>query len=259
MKKQVFSIIIVFLIAQTAISFDPIGIPGCDLNEDQGKISLEYTYSELDIHADSSTDLGYGSATIKNIDIEKYTVNFGWGLTDDIEIFLRTGFNLIDPDNSDNDNNVGGKIGKSKESFVFGGGLKFNIYKQEKFSWGLTTQTSWSKVGFKDKFFKAVDIETETKIDVFEIQIATGPAYELFDNVTIYGGPFFHFINGEVEMTDKQAGAKTTTKDNILNEDSIIGAFGGTQIKLTQKSFFNIEGLFNNAGWALAGGVIWMF
>jgi len=257
--KEIFLIIILTLFATTTYAFDPVGIPGGWLDEGQGKIALEYSHSKLDIHADSSTELGYAAADIKDIDIDQYTANFGLGLTRDIEIFIRTGIIQADPDNSDNDDNVGGDIGKSKDSFLFGGGLKFNIYRGDKFSWGLTAQTSWNNISFGGRYFKGAGTETKTKIKMFNTQIATGPAYKLNDSLTIYGGPFFHFVNGDVEMKDKIGSSTTTYEDSILEEDSILGGFVGGQWEFYKDTLLNIECLFTDSGYGVAGGVIWKF
>lgn len=257
--KGLFSFIIVLSIADLAYPFDPVGVPGGWLAEGQGKIALEYSHSKLDIHADSSTELGYAAAYIRDIDIDQYTSNFGMGLTRDIEIFIRTGIIQADPDNSNNDDNVGGDIGKSKDSFSFGGGLKFNIYRGDKFSWGLTAQTSWLNIDFGGRYFKGAGTETKTKIKVFNTQIATGPAYKLNDSLTIYGGPFFHFITGDVEMKDTVGGTTTTYEDSILEQDSIIGGFVGGQWEFYKQTLLNIECLFADSGYGIAGGIIWKF
>ena len=99
-------------------------------------------------------------------------------------------------------------------------------------------------------------------MSVTEIQVAVGPTYKLADHISIYGGPFFHFVVGDLddEFSQASGGGLLTSKYSWdVNESSIFGGYIGAKVDIAENFFFNIEYQQTAAADALSVGFVWRF
>lgn len=254
MKKTIITSIGFLLLTTHAFALDPLGPPVATSNKDQFTASLEYLYSEMNLHADSlnlSTPFGnlqFPSAEFKDIEMNKFYINILSILgSNNNDFFLRLGLTDVSPDKNKNQDNLAGSIGNSDSGFTFGGGFRTTLFQSDKIKWGLLTQFSFAQLDFDDKTYliNGSDVLiSKTTLDMFDIQIAAGPTYQFTDEFFIYGGPFLHFVNGNVELRGKvkvddiNIDIEDSTK---LEQQSELGGFLGLSTDLSKNTKFNIE------------------
>ena len=98
-----------------------------------------------------------------------------------------------------------------------------------------------------------------------EIQIAMGPTYELCEGISIYGGGFFHLMDGSVDLN----GSATTVGipqfrydlDSSYDIDRVseLGGYIGACIKTTNDISCSIEYQHTDSADAIAMRVLWRF
>ena len=156
---------------------------------------------------------------------EMIFANLGYGITDKLEVFLRLGMSDLGFDDEGMDDFFG-----SVDSLAYGFGVKATLYEEGKLKLGSLFQMSWfsfdgdyvDEEGFysdvKDEW---VDVITpgDWEIDYYQVKLAVGPIYELTEAISIYGGPFFQLVDGNLD--DKRSGAKTIEDDREEIDGSI--------------------------------------
>jgi hypothetical protein len=213
-------------------------------------VELEFIYGEMDLHAESLSmvtsvgTLQFSSAELKAIQTNKLYVNLVSVLGNNNDIFLRLGIMDTDMNKSKNRDNLAGYIGDSDYGFTVGGGIRSTFYQSEdgRAKWGLLAQFSYTKLDFDKKNYLISGSETtfSANADLLEMQLALGPNYEITDKLSVYGGPFLHFVRGDMELSGSIDG-KPGRGSCDLEQESEIGCYVGLSGGLTKNSDFNIE------------------
>ena len=250
MRKTSVVIMLVVLCAANAVAFDLMGPPTAQLKQGQFSLGAEYVRSETDVDVDNFVvgGVSFGSFTEDDFKSNKVYSNFGYGMSDNWEVFLRLG--ATDSERSDFE-------------FAIGGGTKITLSESEdgKVKWGVLAQLSWVTLKLDDEsgFIGATPVSlTGQEVDILEIQIAFGPEYKIKENVSIYGGPFLHFIEGDYDATATVSGTPFGVSADI-EEDSIFGGYIGAKIALFDETSLNVEYQFTGGGQALALVMRWKF
>lgn len=250
--KKIISIAIGLLfLTMNAFALDPLGPPVATSKRENVIVDFEYLYGEMDLHADSLTvetplgNLQFPSTEIEAIKMNKLYVKLISTLLDDnYDIFLRLGIIDVNPDKSKNRDNLAGYIGDNNYDFIFGGGFRTTLYqsKDGKAKWGLLAQFSYTNLDFDDQTYSVngSDVSLSATVNMLEIQIAAGPTYQVMDDLSIYGGPFLHFIKGEAEMRGNVNGISVQGSSD-LEQISELGGFIGLSTDLAKNTKFNIE------------------
>jgi len=261
-RNWIMVMVVLLLCHSEVLAFDPMGPPTAGLKQNQFSAGAEYLYSEIDLEADGTPTLGLGSDVIKSIESNKVYGRLGYGLTDDWEIFVRLGAADADPDKSDNSDNVAGYIGGSDYGFAIGGGTKVTFHESEdgKLKWGVLAQMSWTDLDFDRKSYSigGHNVIFSTDIEVLEVQIALGPTYELNDTISIYGGPFFHIVDGDADLKGSIDGSPGKVSTD-LEQDSLFGGYVGMEFELTDNLDYNIEFQGTGGGNALGMALVYKF
>jgi hypothetical protein len=247
------ALMLVSLGGPTSFALDPMGPPAAGLEQGQAKAGVDYSYSEMDVELSDGTWVEYldgaffdsGDAvsfTLKNVEMNRGYANLGYGVADNFEAFVRVGGtnakfgdSIWEDDeafDSDTDFAIGGGI---KATFLEAGGLKL----------GGLLQANWSEFDGKltAEHWAASDF---VEIDIAEVQIAAGASYTWAERVSIYGGPFLHFISGDLQDTfsevDAGSGGLLTSEYSWdIEEKWVLGAYIGVQLELSENGAFNIE------------------
>ncbi|MHC4121963.1 MAG: hypothetical protein ACYSSI_00185 [Planctomycetota bacterium] len=230
MKKGKLLLVIVVLLCNTAYGLAPLGPPTTDLAKGQYRIGLDYAYSEADLE---ESILG-ATYTLKDVESSMVMANLGYGLVDNCQVFLRLGAADVELED----------FYDSGYKFAYGLGTKVNLAQNEQFSWGTIFQINWSDT---EDSILGVNIEA----DWYEIQIAFGSTYKYQEGWLIYGGPFLHFVEGDIDYK----GLGSTD----LEEESKFGGYIGTQIDLAGNSSFFVEYQFTGDAYAVGTGISWKF
>jgi opacity protein-like surface antigen len=264
-----FTLIVVGLLTSPAAALDPMGPPVAGLSQGQIKIGVDYSDSKMDLKLTEGTwielldgvPLDAGEAvpfTLKDFKAYRTYANIGFGASDNLEAFLRVGGtqgrfgDSIWEDGEDFDGST---------DFAVGGGLKATFYEDGALRIGGLIQGSWAEYNgtlCAPHWFAADRVE----IDLTQVQAAVGASYSWAERFSIYGGPFLHFVSGNLDDTihevDTATGGLLTSHYSWdIEEDSVFGAYAGAQLELTDNCAFNIEYQRTAAADAVALGLMW--
>jgi hypothetical protein len=147
-----FAVMIVSLGGSTVLALDPLGPPAAGLKMGQFKIGVDSSYSEMDLElrngvwAESIDGVFFDSGdatnfTLKDFEISRDYANFGYGLIDQLEVFMRFGGT-----NGDFGDSVweDGEEFDSSSDLAVGGGIKATFIKAGGFKLGGLLQASWA-------------------------------------------------------------------------------------------------------------------
>jgi hypothetical protein len=213
-------VIVVCLLGSVVLALDPMGPPTAGLKQGQFSAGLDYAYSEMDLEFDGrySWNVDYGSYTdtikfdyeLENSQIHKAYVNLGYGICDNWEVFLRLGgANLYDErsETETSDSWLDETKFDSDIGFSIGFGTKATVWEPSpELKVGVLAQASWASVDYSVKYEGVDDsygndwfVPTSGEMDFWEMQFALGATYKLFDNLSVYGGPFYYIFDGEYD------------------------------------------------------------
>ena len=269
----ILALIIVGPGSSSAFALDPMGPPTAGLEQGQFLAGLDYSYSKMDLELSDGTWVEYldgvfdisgeaTSFTLKDFKATKTFVNFGYGFADMVEGFLRVGGTKGRFDDS---------IWEDSEEFdsgnnlVVGGGLKATFFEQDGLRLGGLIQGSWAEYqGELDAPHWASPDFVE--LDLTEVQIAVGAAYTWEDRLSVYGGPFLHFVSGDLEDNVSEA-ITVGTAGSLLNseyawevdEDSVFGGYIGAQLKISEGCSVSVEYQKTAAADAFGASILWKF
>jgi hypothetical protein len=269
MNKKLLAVVILTVLALTgsALALAPMGTPTAGLKTGQIRAGVDYSISQQDIKADWGDSY---KEVWKDVQSNIFAANLGYGITDDLEVFGRlgaanAGFNEYTHDGSTYDWDVSGNY-----DIFYGFGTKATFAKQENIDWGALFQIHWlnSKDTWKDSGTMSDGegtitwTEEETvKFSSYEIQVAVGPTWKASENVSIYGGPFLHFISGTAEYNWRETEDGSLSNydhDTIkLEQKSKFGGYVGAQFDLGKGAAMYGEFQLTGAGWAFGTGLGW--
>ncbi len=243
MEKKLLMLAVVFIVValtgSAAMALAPMGTPTAGLKLNQFRAGLDYSYSKMDIEGSPSDGDDY---TIKDFTSNGIWANLGYGIADSLEAFVRLGAANGDFDEVDDSDDIGYS---GDYQFSYGFGAKWTFWQQqEKLDWGTLFQMDWLKT-------KDAPDEDDIEIAAYEIQVAVGPTWKASDNLSIYGGPFVHFLRGDVDFEGGDS--------DDLKEKSEFGGYVGAQADLTESTLLFGEFQYTGDGWAFGTGVGWKF
>jgi len=285
MKKRsffLFGLLAVGLSSSVALALDPMGPAVASLKKGQYSAGVDYSHSTMDVELNEGkgswrqyqNSILIGSAsgklpsyTIENMSLNKVYANIGYGIANNWEAFLRLGAADIDYKYRDDLWLSGQKLfptGKKENGdagFAIGFGTRATFYDQNDLQLGGLFQISWAKSdgrqsgayppdagGVYPKWEAPHEWSNSVDIEIIEIQVALGPTYQLMDGVSIYGGPFFHFIDGSVDAKYRESGTGLgntflylTKHSYDIDECAIFGGYVGLQVNAIKNASFNIE------------------
>ena len=259
--------------SSTASGLTMMGPPRSLLNKGQSAVSLEAAYSQMDLEAfgpitNTQSTLStpdYTKFKIENLKSATISARLDTSVFENWDLFARIGTtNGKGELKEDASSATGHEFNDFDGTFGFswGVGTRTSFYKDENISWGSTLQVNWANPGTCD-----ITDDTDSKftgeaeIKYWEFQIGIGPTFEI-DKVRIYGGPFLHYINGDLDITGiTQDTIPATSYDASLDirEKTQVGAFIGTQIYLGKNVTLIAEGQLTGDGWGIGINPMWKF
>ncbi|MHC4534217.1 MAG: hypothetical protein ACYS6K_09705 [Planctomycetota bacterium] len=253
---------------------DPLGSASDKLQKGQFGIGADYSISDMDFKAKGKSNLAIYNVTIGSligiqsekqrlnldgVEVHKAYANLGYGITDNLEAFLRLG--ASDTDWRDD--------GDTHFSFGLRTGVTF--YKKDALQLSALAQYSWAQSEFDSLPLTTVvggtpyPILMSGKLSIHEIQIAMGPTYELTTNISLFGGGFFHLMEGSLDLK----GSATTVgipqyrydldSSYDIDQASELGVYIGARIKATNDISYSIEYQQTNSADAIAMRLLWRF
>ena len=256
MEKKLLLVVVVLMVValagSAALALAPMGPPTAGLKTGQLRAGAEYSYSNADFKVDWSGGEEY---TAKDVKLNMIFANIGYGLTDDWEALVRLGAANAKGEYYEDEDVISGD-----SKFAFGLGTKYTFLKQENINWGALFQITWLKSEFTDSgTYDDTTWEETFKLDAIGIEIAVGPTWKVAEGLSIYGGPFFNFINGSVDDDYSETDSPTDSWSADVKQKSIFGGYVGAQLDLSQNASVFAEFQFTGAGETFATGVGWKF
>lgn len=245
MRKRMLMLGVVLMVAglwtSAALALTPMGPPMASLKQGQSSLGFDFSYSETDVEV---SGLGI-SETLDDVESFTYLANLSYGIADNWEAFIRLGLAEAEFEEF-----------KGSSEFAYGFGTKVTLGKQDALTWGGLFQMTWAKSD--DSLTGHLPgygiVTADLEIDFYEIQIAVGPTYELNDTTSIYGGPFLHFIDGDLDVS-----VLGVTGSLDVEQESEFGGFVGTQFDLAENTSCCVEYQLTNDAWAICTGIVWRF
>lgn len=218
MKRVVATIVLLSVNPLWALTF--MGPATTDLERGQARIGAEYSTGEADVSVSGS--ILPGTTTSDDIDIDALLARLSAAPFENIELYLRLGM---------------AEVGDLDEDLAWGAGVKVTVFDSEPLPWGVLFQVAHFQGDDKET---AGPIVIESDLDVYEYQIAVGPSYRV-GNVCVYGGPFLHFIDGDLDL--KALNQKVTLD---IEQESEFGGYVGLAADVVANLSVNIEGQFTS-------------
>jgi hypothetical protein len=280
---------LVLAICPAAPGLDPMGPPAAGLKKGQMRAGAEYSRSRMDVAlTDGKASVNWSTSaqadriSIHDLEMNKVYGTIGYGAADWWELFVRLGYadagfskqNFLEPSPP-----TGVCAGCTDENgfdsgsgIAVGLGTKVTLHEQEKLKYGGLFQISWvSLSGTERRNTSLVNSQWTHQYDIdatiTEIQLALGPTYEPVKGLAVYGGPFFHIIDGHLDTNYNQTGTvpgPTTVVYNgkyryDIDQQAFFGGYVGTQFDVADGVTFIIEYQHTAAADAVAMALLGRF
>jgi len=241
-------VVVVCLCGSAALALDPMGPPAAGHNQSQWSIGAEYSYSDMDLLRTRDR------ANIRDVIMNKVYLKAGYGISNNWEVFGRVGFADFEYQRATWGSGANWWSGEDNGSYALGMGTKATFRENADTKWGGLAQLSWVNFDGKHANPEASYSPGKFEIDIYEVQIAVGPTHRLGEGIFIYGGPFLHLVDGELMHINSDG-----DRDNYpIEERSMVGAYIGTQVDITENSVINVEYQLTGDATAISFGFIWM-
>ncbi len=272
--QSVCSILVLCLCCSASFALDPLGPASETLQKGHFGIGVDYSITDMDITAKGKSNVAIFNVTmgspvgtqseqqrlsLDGVEVHKAYANLGYGITDNLEAFLRMGAADAEwKDDGDTHFSLGVRTGVT-------------FYRKDALQLSALAQYSWVESRFSSLPLTTVvggtpyPLAMSGGISMHEVQIATGPTYKLTDGISLYGGGFFHWMDGSLDLK----GSSTTTGipefrydvDSSYDIDQVseLGVFIGAGIKAANEISYSIEYQHTRSAEAIAMRLLWRF
>ena len=189
MKRVAITIVLLSANPVWALTF--MGPATSDLRQNESRIGFDYSTGEYDVELSIA---GY-SGTLGDVEQDMFFARVGAAPVDKVELFVRLGMSEVED---------------LSEEFAWGAGFKATVFDSSPAPWGVLFQITHIE---GDGSYVDEDGLITADLDLYEMQIAVGPSYRE-GNVCIYGGPFLHFVNGDLDV--RYAGQKGCSRSIVF-------------------------------------------
>jgi len=235
MKKRLLLMVVVAVVvgmcSSVAFALDPMGPPTDQLEKGQFGLGVDYMFSDMDLDESGDDD--------EDLQATKVFGTLTYGATDNVDVFVRLG---IGHAAGEDVASGGSDLDWGSTEFAWGLGGKVTFLEQDRCKWGALI--TWSQ-------FKSEEHSSNEEVAFDELQIAVGPTYELSDSVSVYGGPFYHHVDGDAQ-------GPSPTDKKCLDTDGF-GGYLGAQFKINENASLTTEFQYTDDAVGFAAGVMWGF
>jgi hypothetical protein len=283
MEKKIALLTVAFMIVivtnSAVLALTSMGPPKAMLGQDRWDIGVEYSYQSMDLEA-TGTDIDIytnsvypetnGITTRKG----KYEINdfksnvilgrLGYGISDSWDAFVRLGAvdakcDLVQTYSDGARHEYQGFDGSF--GLAWGFGTRATFWQDGEISWGGLFQMTWLEPddsSISGTLEDNLHYTGTADIDIREIQIAIGPTWRIEDSVRIYGGPFLHYVDGDLDVSGSTTISPTERFDmkssGDLEEKSQFGGYVGANLDVDENTSCFIEYQLTDDAWAIGLG-----
>jgi len=281
MEKRITLIAVIFMIVgvsgSAVLALSPMGPPKAMLGQDQWSIGIDYANETMDLEASGTNkDIEYdpelfitpsnGEYNIKDLKSNIVLGRVSYGVSDNWDAFLRLGVADAECDIEQNYPDgaqfeypgFDGGFG-----FAWGLGTKVTIWENEKITWGGLLQMTWVKPGDSDISLSGdPNYSGNAEVEFWEVQLAIGPTWQMNDELSIYGGPFLHFVNGDLDFSGETVdlGSRIGMEaSGDIEEKSQFGGYVGASWDANERTSCFLECQFTGDAWGIGLGAVRKF
>lgn len=276
MEKRIALFAVAFMIVgvsgSAVLALSPMGPPKALLGQDQWAAGIEYANETMDLESfGTDKDIQYvpvldittrkGKHNINDLKSNIVLGRVSYGISDDWDAFLRLGVADAQGDIEQTFTNAppyeyrgfDGSFG-----FAWGFGTKVTIWEDKDVSWGGLLQMTWVEPGDSSISLKGdSNYSGNAEIEFCEVQIAIGPTWRMEDNLSIYGGPFLHYVNGDLDFsgeTEEFGDRIGMVSTGDIEEKSEFGGYVGASWDENERTSCFIECQLTGDAWGIGIG-----
>jgi hypothetical protein len=225
-----------------------MGPPAASLGKGKCSLGIDYAFVNTDLVRQADSDSS--ANRVVKIHMHKVYANLGYGLADNVDVFVRAGAGTLEWDDI---------AGRSYDwecdggdwDFVWGGGMKATLSESPDVSWGFLAQFSDGTFTGSQNDGDYYDDHGTYQVTLHEMQIAAGPTWKAAQGLKIYGGPFVNLIRGR--WVDEVWGDKNRKP---VEQEGWLGGYLGAELNLAQNTNVTVEGQLTSDGYAIAAGLV---
>ncbi len=269
------ALMILTLSNSAVLALSPMGPPKALLGQDRWDIGIEYANTTMDLEATGDVTEIWAIPGGPFFEKVKHNINdlksnivlarAGYGINDNWDAFVRVGVvdakDEIEQTYDDGDPSVTYKGFDGSFGLAWGFGTRATFWQDEEVSWGGLFQITWLEPD--DSSIDLVGdpvFSGDAEIDIWEVQIAIGPTLRLDDNVRVYGGPFLHFVNGDLDISGDTVLPgippipTSTDASSDIEEKSQFGGYLGAHLDVDENTSCFIEYQLTGDAWGIGLG-----
>ncbi|MHC4570064.1 MAG: hypothetical protein ACYTE3_30440, partial [Planctomycetota bacterium] len=263
-KRMLLSVMVVGMLCSAAWAIAPMGPPAATLDQGTYGAFVGYAHSDMTLEISGPVGTNGGEAVLNDVQHDMYFVGLGYGISNDWSIHGSIGIA-----NAEFPGDSGAPDFEGDNGFAFGIGTKRTLAQDGETKWGVLGQYTQGKSednvrvppspGAPNPTWGNGSIRlggggnVPTKLEWYEVQLALGPTVPLSEDVCVYGGPFLHFAEADLEVRE---GLDRDEYD--LEQKLQLGAYIGTLISLGDpNASLMAELLYTGEGWGF--GIAAMF
>ena len=256
-KTLLLAVLAMGAFGSAALALAPMGPPVSMLPEGQYAGGLGYAYSEMTLEVSGPLSGVTGDGELDDVQNNIYYISLGYGISDTWSVYgavgmADAGFDADTGSDFDGDTQSGFAIGTKRTLQDNGGNIKWGTVFQycrgqseDKINAIAGQSFGNGSIGLSSGVQKA-------ELDWYEIQLAVGPAVQVRDNLCVYGGPFLHFVEGDLEFPWNNA-------QFDLEQRSELGAYIGALYNLKSDITLSAELLATRDAWGIGIGAMMGF
>jgi len=243
------------LCSSEVFALDFLGPPASSLLKGQTSVGLAYFSGQMDVDVklETSGESSTYEGEFDGVKQQRAFVDLSHGLEDNIDIFGRIGGSRLEIHEYDwfagEDHIFDGDMG-----FAIGGGVRGTLYEQNGTKFGAVGVFNWSQTEDQRQAVLS-SAYTSAEIEYWEVLLACGVDHPLAENVHVYGGPFFYWLDGEL---DGRTSSSVKVKDDIEESGNFGGYLGGL-FQITDNWSLAAEFLWANGASGFGVNGIWRF
>lgn len=235
----------------------PIGQPASNLRKGWLSGGIDFSHSEVDFITSNIDNMAYFTdGTLEDYKIDLLLGKAGYGIKNNWEVFAGLGFAKTDFGGKREEHEEWGDLsGIRHETFdgdgdlghAFQIGTKATLYERALLKAGVMCQLTWlnmtgtlENTAYKDEIFISTG-ETELETDMMILQFAGGLSYQLSFGVSLYGGPLFQWIDGDITSSGQTGHFIGKSGSVDIEGDSSFGGWAGIKADIDIFTSLNLE------------------
>jgi hypothetical protein len=261
------SVVVVGMFSAAAFALAPMGPPMAPLPQGQYAAVGGYAYSDMNLEVSGPLAGGRpgGEAMVEDIQSNIYYGGIVYGVADGWNIYGVAGMadaefpgDGVSPD-FDGDEGFAYGIGCKKTIFTEPDsgtvwGTVFQFVEARRIDDRVTTSSAAGQSWGNGAIGLTASRQIDAELELYEIQLAAGPTVPLCEGVCVYGGPFLHFVEGDLELKNAYS-TSGYRQEYELEQHLEIGGYVGAQVEVGDPNILvGGEFLWTGEAWALGIG-----